>query len=190
MYLQSIKSAAKSVKWSILKKSRHIGFGVFIVHSSMEHMFGVSSTHFLGLLSELTVKYKNNQLPVLLFSVFTLRSRIISFLLPPVVACVPAVAAVTLLLSSLLLLVYGVTAISCIPAVAGFSAIAGVPLFPDVLTVAGLHCIAGIPCIVRFYAVACVPDVVGVYAIASVRVDPGVPILAGVLTDCTVQRGI
>ncbi len=39
MYLHSIKSvkhnAAKSVNRSILKKSRHIGFGVFIVHSSM-----------------------------------------------------------------------------------------------------------------------------------------------------------
>jgi hypothetical protein len=39
MYLQSIKSvkhnAAKSVNRSILKKSRHLGFGVFIVHSSM-----------------------------------------------------------------------------------------------------------------------------------------------------------
>ncbi len=40
MYLQSIKpvikhNAAKSVNRSILKKSRHIGFGVFIVHSSM-----------------------------------------------------------------------------------------------------------------------------------------------------------
>ncbi len=39
MYLQSIKSiknnAAKSVNRSILKKSRHIGFGVFRVHSSM-----------------------------------------------------------------------------------------------------------------------------------------------------------
>jgi hypothetical protein len=39
MYLQSIKSvkhnAAMSVNRSILKKSRHIGFGVFIVHSSM-----------------------------------------------------------------------------------------------------------------------------------------------------------
>ncbi len=39
MYLQSIKSvkhnATKSVNRSILKKSRHIGFGVFIVHSSM-----------------------------------------------------------------------------------------------------------------------------------------------------------
>ncbi len=38
-YLQSIKSvkhnAAKSVNRSILKKSRHLGFGVFIVHSSM-----------------------------------------------------------------------------------------------------------------------------------------------------------
>jgi hypothetical protein len=39
MYLQSIKSvkhnAANSVNRSILKKSRHIGFGVFVVHSSM-----------------------------------------------------------------------------------------------------------------------------------------------------------
>ncbi len=39
MDLQSIKSvkhnAAKSVNRSILKKSRHLGFGVFIVHSSM-----------------------------------------------------------------------------------------------------------------------------------------------------------
>ena len=39
MSLQSIKSvkhnAAKSVNRSILKKSRHIGFGVFIVHSSL-----------------------------------------------------------------------------------------------------------------------------------------------------------
>ncbi len=39
MYLQSIKSvkhnAAKSVNRASLKKSRHIGFGVFIVHSSM-----------------------------------------------------------------------------------------------------------------------------------------------------------
>jgi hypothetical protein len=39
MYLQSIKSgkdnAAKPVNRSILKKSRHIGFGVIIIHSSM-----------------------------------------------------------------------------------------------------------------------------------------------------------
>jgi hypothetical protein len=39
MYLQSIKSvkhnAAMSFNRSILKKSRHIGFGVFIVHSFM-----------------------------------------------------------------------------------------------------------------------------------------------------------
>ncbi len=31
----SVKSAAKSVNRSILKKSRHLGFDVFIVHSSM-----------------------------------------------------------------------------------------------------------------------------------------------------------
>ncbi len=46
MYLQSIKSVkhndAKSVNRSILKKSRHIGFGVFIVNSSM--MYGTLST--------------------------------------------------------------------------------------------------------------------------------------------------
>jgi hypothetical protein len=39
MYLQPIKSvehnAAMSVNRSILKKSRHVGFGVFIVHSTM-----------------------------------------------------------------------------------------------------------------------------------------------------------
>jgi hypothetical protein len=43
MYLQSIKSvkhnAAKSVNRSILKKNRHIGFGVFIVHSSMVYIY-------------------------------------------------------------------------------------------------------------------------------------------------------
>ncbi len=157
MYLQSIKSAAKSVKWSILKKSRHIGFDVFIVHSSMEHMFGVSSTHFLGLLSELTVKYK--KLPTSrssFFRIYVAKPNNLFFVAVPVVgfipsvACVPAVAAVMLLLSSLLLLVDGVTAVSRIPAVAGISAIAGIPLFPDVLTVAGLHCIADVPCILRF----------------------------------------
>jgi hypothetical protein len=41
MYLQSIQSVkhnpAKSVNRTILKKSRHIGFGVFIVNSSMCH---------------------------------------------------------------------------------------------------------------------------------------------------------
>jgi hypothetical protein len=39
MYFQSIKSvkhsSTKSVNRSILKKSRHIGFGVFIVHPSI-----------------------------------------------------------------------------------------------------------------------------------------------------------
>ncbi len=43
MYLQSIKydkhNAAKSVNRSILKKSRHIGFGVVVVHSSMVYIF-------------------------------------------------------------------------------------------------------------------------------------------------------
>jgi hypothetical protein len=41
MYLRSIKSvkhkAAKSVNRSILKKSQHLGFGVFMVHSSMRN---------------------------------------------------------------------------------------------------------------------------------------------------------
>ncbi len=43
MYLQSISvkhNAANSVNRSILKKSRHIGFGVFIVHSSMVVVVG------------------------------------------------------------------------------------------------------------------------------------------------------
>jgi hypothetical protein len=48
MYLQSIKSvkhnAAKSVNRSILKKSRHIGFGVFIVHSSMQQVLRTQAT--------------------------------------------------------------------------------------------------------------------------------------------------
>jgi hypothetical protein len=43
MYLQSIKSvqhiAANSVNRPILKESRHIGFGVFIVHSSMMYIY-------------------------------------------------------------------------------------------------------------------------------------------------------
>ncbi len=43
MNLQSIKSvnhnAAKSVNRSILKKNRHLGLGVFIVHSSMAAMY-------------------------------------------------------------------------------------------------------------------------------------------------------
>ncbi len=42
MYLQSIKSvkhnAAKSVNRSILEKSQHLVFGVFIVHSSLVMM--------------------------------------------------------------------------------------------------------------------------------------------------------
>ncbi len=46
MRLQSIKSvkdnATKSINRSILKKSRHIGFGVFIVHSSMVGRKGLS----------------------------------------------------------------------------------------------------------------------------------------------------
>ncbi len=48
MYLQPIKSvkhnAAKSVNRSILKKSRHIGFGVFIVHSSMQQALRTQAT--------------------------------------------------------------------------------------------------------------------------------------------------
>jgi hypothetical protein len=51
MYLQSIKSvkhnAAKSVNRSFLKKSRHIGFGAFIVHSSM--MIYVFQLHRAGI---------------------------------------------------------------------------------------------------------------------------------------------
>ncbi len=42
------------------------------------------------------------------------------------------------IVSSLLLLVAGVTAVACIPTVGGFAAIAGNPLVPDVLSVAGL----------------------------------------------------
>jgi hypothetical protein len=43
MYLQSIKSVkhnvAKSVNRSILKQSRHLGFGVFTAHSPMAFSF-------------------------------------------------------------------------------------------------------------------------------------------------------
>ncbi len=49
LYLQSIKSvkhnAAKSVNRSILKKIRHIGFGVFIVDSSMVCLFWLLRAH-------------------------------------------------------------------------------------------------------------------------------------------------
>ncbi len=53
MYLKSIKSvkhnAAKSAHRSILKKSRHIGFVVFIVHSSMMPCMQFNATdHCLG----------------------------------------------------------------------------------------------------------------------------------------------
>ncbi len=53
MYLKSIKSvehnAAKSDNRSILNKSRHIGFGVFIVHSSMMPCMQFNATdHCLG----------------------------------------------------------------------------------------------------------------------------------------------
>jgi hypothetical protein len=99
-----------------------------------------------------------------------------------------------LLLSSLLLLVAGVTApafvntVACIPAIAGIAAIAGVSLVPDVLSVVGLPVIAGVPGVVDFHAVAfvpvaaCVPAIAVILATASVH--PGIPILAGVLTYC------
>jgi hypothetical protein len=49
MCLQSIKSvkhnAAKSFNRSILKKGRHLGFGVFTVHSSMLLPMGGKITH-------------------------------------------------------------------------------------------------------------------------------------------------
>jgi hypothetical protein len=49
MYLQSIKSvkqnAANNVNRSILKKSRQLGLGVFIVHSSMLLPMGGKITH-------------------------------------------------------------------------------------------------------------------------------------------------
>ncbi len=55
MYLQSIKSvkhsAAKSINRSILKKSRHIGFGVFIVNWSMVsfiHEFQIGANVFMN----------------------------------------------------------------------------------------------------------------------------------------------
>ncbi len=83
-----------------------------------------------------------------------------------VVALIPAVAGVAanltvmLLMSSLLLLVTGVTAaacvtaVACIPAVACISAIAGVPFVPDVLIVASIPIVAGVPGVVGVHAVA------------------------------------
>jgi hypothetical protein len=52
MYLQSITSvkhnASNSVNRSILKKSQHLGFGVFIVNSSMGLTFGEEPAWTLG----------------------------------------------------------------------------------------------------------------------------------------------
>jgi hypothetical protein len=61
MYLQSIKSvkqnAAKYVNRSTEKKSRHIGFGVFIVHSSMTQTHGNANDEgFLLLFSDCTAE--------------------------------------------------------------------------------------------------------------------------------------
>jgi hypothetical protein len=64
------------------------------------------------------------------------------------IAFIPAVVAVILSMSSLLLLVSGVTAAACVSAVACIPAvavIAGVPLVPVVLSVARLPAITGIP---------------------------------------------
>ncbi len=47
MYLQSIKSVKHMQNRSILKKSRHLGFGVFIVHYC-EHMLSLSTDAALG----------------------------------------------------------------------------------------------------------------------------------------------
>jgi hypothetical protein len=60
MYLQSIKSvkhnAPKFVNRSILKKSRHKGFGVFIVHSSMHSTVHTSAVQ--SLYNVLYTEYK------------------------------------------------------------------------------------------------------------------------------------
>jgi hypothetical protein len=56
MYLQSIKS----VNRSILKKSRRVGFGVFIVHSSMANILCILLQHRykpISVSSELTGLY-------------------------------------------------------------------------------------------------------------------------------------
>ncbi len=49
MCLQSIKSvkhnAARSVDRSILKKSRHLGFGIFMDYSSMQYSVAYDRTH-------------------------------------------------------------------------------------------------------------------------------------------------
>jgi hypothetical protein len=87
-----------------------------------------------------------------------------------------------LMMSSLPLLVSGVTAVACIPVVAGIAAISAVTFVPDVLIIAGLLAVADIPDVVGLMlllafvpAVNYILAVAGVLAIASVRVDPGVP---------------
>ncbi len=51
---KSVKhNAAKSVNRSILKKSRHIGFGVLIVHSSMIVSYSISAKAVLQFLNNL-----------------------------------------------------------------------------------------------------------------------------------------
>jgi hypothetical protein len=78
MYLQSIKSvkhnAAKSVNRSIFKKSRHIGFGVFIVHSSMLNGFHILTEKELSFLSFRRFFVQRRQF-VLLFTLFGCQSN-------------------------------------------------------------------------------------------------------------------
>jgi hypothetical protein len=70
------------------------------------------------------------------------------------------------MLSYLLLIVAGVTAVACIQAAASIPAVAGVPLDPYVLTVAGHHCYWDLPGVVSIPAVAFVPALAGVLLLA------------------------
>jgi hypothetical protein len=102
------------------------------------------------------------------------------------------------LLSYLLLIFAGVTALAyviagvCVPVVAGNPAVSGVPLVPCVSHCYSLPCYCCCPCCqsvpaVAFDpAVAAVPSVVGVTAVAiilgvtNIPADPGVHIFAGI----------
>jgi hypothetical protein len=81
-----------------------------------------------------------------------------SLMCGPVVAFIPTVDCdpyfVAVMLSSLLLLVAGVTAYTCLTDVACILAAAGVPLVINVLTIACLPAIAGVPGVVYVHAVA------------------------------------
>jgi hypothetical protein len=91
-----------------------------------------------------------------------MRGPVVGFI--PTVDCDPDFVAI--MLSSLLLLVAGVTAYTCLTDVACILAAAGVPLVLNVLTVSCLPAVAGVPGVVDVPAIAFVLAVAGVAALA------------------------